>query len=333
MYGLIFQTERCGGEPRKRVDDPPLRVSSLSAAAPGVLRLALYIFERLIVSRFASALFFRREPRPVFIAPTGARAPLGSRVSYPRFNPRPIEAALHAGENYAKRGTTVPVTPGTPALEELLSFAAILCHIERMHVARKTNQELIVIDGSIWLSVFFLCAAAFIAVMGVTHNMRNWWVSAGLFTLFAFIAWRRETVTFDAAAQQVRWIRHRAFRLASGTIAFSDMRGITLEAMNTNRNVPSYRLTILTTGKPVPMSDGYGGGQAYYESLRKEILKFIEMDETASPGPGDEESIRALLEQGRKIDAVEFARKNYQLDLAEAVDRVNEIDQKIKAAQ
>ena len=202
-----------------------------------------------------------------------------------------------------------------------------------MHVARKTNQELVVIDGSIWLSVFFLCAAAFIGVVGITHSIRNWWVSAGVMVLFAFIAWRRETVTFDTASQQVRWVRRRAFKLASGTITFSDMRGITLESMSTNSNALSYRLTILTTDKPVPMSDGYGGGQAYYEALRKEILEFLGMDKTASPGPGDEESIRALLQQGRKLDAVAFARTNYQLDLAEAVDRVNEIDQKMKATQ
>jgi ribosomal protein L7/L12 len=57
------------------------------------------------------------------------------------------------------------------------------------------------------------------------------------------------------------------------------------------------------------------------------------MDTTASPGPDDEASIRALLQQGRKVDAIKFVRTNYQLDLTEAVDRVNEIDEKMKAAQ
>jgi hypothetical protein len=202
-----------------------------------------------------------------------------------------------------------------------------------MHVTRKTNQELVVVDGSIWLSVFFLCAAAFIVFPGVIHNMRNGWVPAGLFSLFAFITWRRETVTFDTASQQVRWVRRRAFKLARGTVTFGDMRGITIESISGNHSALSYRLTILTTDKPVPMSDGYGGGQAHYEALRKQILEFLGMDKTASPGPDDEASIRALLLQRRKIDAVEFARTNYQLDLAEAVDRVNEIEAKMKTAQ
>jgi hypothetical protein len=202
-----------------------------------------------------------------------------------------------------------------------------------MHIIRKTNQELVVVDGSIWLSVVFLCTAAFMAFQSVTLKTPKWWLAAGLLTLFAFIAWRRETVTFDAASQQVQWVRRRAFKLASGTVSFSEMRGITIESMTDDHGALSYRLTILTTDKPVPMSDGYGGGQAHYESLRKQILQFLNMDTTASPGPDDEASIRALLQQGRKVDAIKFVRTNYQLDLTEAVDRVNEIDEKMKAAQ
>ena len=199
-----------------------------------------------------------------------------------------------------------------------------------MHITRKTNQELVVVDGSIWLSVFFLCDAAFVAFQAVALKTPNWWFTVAFLSLFAFLSWRRETVTFDTVSQQVKWVRRRAFKLASGTVAFSEMRGITLESMSGNHGALSYRLAILTTGQPVPMSDGYGGGQAHYETLRKQILEFLNMDKTASPGPGDEASIRALLQQGCKVDAVEFVRTNYQLDLTEAVDRVNAIDEKMK---
>ena len=202
-----------------------------------------------------------------------------------------------------------------------------------MHVTRKTNQELVVVDGSIWLSLIMLCAAAFMAFQAISLRTRNWWISVGLLSLFALIAWRRETVTFDAASQQVQWVRRRAFKLASGTVSFSEMRGITMESISDSHGVLSYRLTILTTDKPVPMSDGYGGGQAHYEALRKQILEFLNMDKTTSPGPGDEASIRALLQQGRKMDAIKLVRTSYQLDLTEAVDRVNEIDEKMKAAK
>ena len=204
-----------------------------------------------------------------------------------------------------------------------------------MHISRRTNQELVVVDGLIWMSVLLLCVAAFIGFQAVVHAVPRWWFLVGLLALFAFVAWRRETVTFDAARQQVQWVRRRAFRQAEGTVPFSEMRGIGMDTMTDNHGYLTYRLTILTSDKPVPMSDAYGGGQAYYESLRKQILEFLNMDKNAqtSPEPGDEASIQALLAQGRKVEAIEVMRSRYQLGLTEAVDRVNEIDEKMKTAK
>ena len=204
-----------------------------------------------------------------------------------------------------------------------------------MHITRRTNQELVVVDGMIWISVILLAFAGFMGVQAVAHGVPKWWILVGFLGLFAFVSWRRETVTFDSAAQQVQWTRRRAFSVASGTVPFSEMRGIGMDSMTDNHGVLTYRLTILTSGDPVPMSDVYGGGQAHYESLRNQILEYLHMDQNAqsSPEPGDEASIRALLTEGRKIDAIEAMRKRYQLGLAEAVDRVNEIDEKMKAAQ
>ena len=204
-----------------------------------------------------------------------------------------------------------------------------------MHISRRTNQELVVVDGSIWISVFLLCVAAFMGFQAVAREIPRWWFLAGLLSLFALIAWRRETVTFDTARQQVQWMRRRAFRLAGGTVPFGEMRGIILDSMIDDHGMLMYRLVIQTTEKPVPMSDAYGGGQAYYESLRKQILEFLHMDHSADPAPDDggEASIRFLLAQGRKVDAIALMRTSYQLDLAEAVDRVNEIDEKMKTAK
>lgn len=219
--------------------------------------------------------------------------------------------------------------------QRLLRFKTIRGIVAGMHISRKTNQELVVVDGMIWISVVLLCAAGFVAFQALAQGMPKGWFVVGLLGLFAFISWRRETVTFDAAGQQVQWVRRRAFSVASGTIPFSEMRGIGMDSMTDNHGVLTYRLTILTSDKPVPMSDAYGGGQAHYESLRKQILEFLHIDQNAqsSPEPGDEASMLALLKQGRKIDAVEVMRSRYQLGLAEAVDRVNEIEEKMKTTQ
>lgn len=220
----------------------------------------------------------------------------------------------------------------TSGLLNSLQFRGIFAG---MHITRRTNQELVVVDGMIWLSIVFVCVAGFMGFQAVAQREPKFWISVGLLGLFAFISWRRESVTFDAAEQQVQWSRRRAFSVASGTVPFSDMRGIILDSMTDNHGVLTYRLTIMTTGEPVPMSDAYGGGQAHYEGLRKQILEFLHMDKTTQPSsePGDEASVRALLTQGRKVEAIEIMRSRYQLGLAEAVDRVNEIDEKMKAAQ
>lgn len=86
----------------------------------------------------------------------------------------------------------------------------------------------------------------------------------------------------------------------------------------------------------MPMSDGYGASQSWCESMRQEILGFLKLDgklPAPSEAIADEASIRSLLSQGRKMDAIELVRNNWQIDLTEAVARVNEIDEKMKAAK
>lgn len=206
-----------------------------------------------------------------------------------------------------------------------------------MHVTRKTNQELVVVDSSIWLSVFLLCAAAAAVYASIVHGKLQGLALAGFIALFAFLFWRKEVVVFDAGRQQADWRRRRAFMAASGIVPFSEISGIGMESTSAgSRGTPLYRLTILTSGKPVPMSDVYHSDQQHYVSLKAEILQFLHLDggEAASAsGDVDETSIRSLLQQGRKIDAIELVRGSRNIGLTEAVHRVNEIDEKMKAAK
>src|SRR5450631_4431769 len=92
-----------------------------------------------------------------------------------------------------------------------------------MHVARKTNQELVVIDSSIWVSVLLLCAAVAVLYASNAHGkFLQGLALAGLFALFAFLFWRKEVVVFDAGRQQADWRRRRAFNSASGMVPFSE---------------------------------------------------------------------------------------------------------------
>jgi hypothetical protein len=77
--------------------------------------------------------------------------------------------------------------------------------------------------------------------------------------------------------------------------------------------------------------------------MREAILAFLNpgaqgassaSTETASgAGLADEASIRSLLRQGRKIDAVTLLRSTERLSLTEAMRRINAIDAAMKAGK
>jgi len=205
-----------------------------------------------------------------------------------------------------------------------------------MHVTRKTNQELAVVDSSIWVSVFLLCVAVAVAYASIVHDKLQGLALAGFIALFAFLFWRREVVVFDAERQQADWRRRRAFKVAIGIVPFSEITGIGMETTSAgNRGTLIYRLTILTSNKPVPMSDVYNSDRTHYEALKAEILQFLHIDsgEVSTSGDAHVTSIQSLLKQGRKVDAIELVRASQHIGLTEAVNLVNSIDEKMKAAK
>ena len=211
-----------------------------------------------------------------------------------------------------------------------------------MHVIRKTNQELVILDSSIWISVFLLCVSAFVAYRMILQNNSRCLLLDGLFLIFIVAFWRRETVVFDAARQQVTWTRRRLFKVATGTVPFSDITGIGMETTSAKNNELVYRLAILTPQGPVPMADTYAGDQQRYERLRKEIMDFLNLESSeTAPGSGsashsgidDEASIRSLLQQGRRIDAIHLVRATQKLSLVEATDRVAAIYEQMNSAK
>jgi hypothetical protein len=204
-----------------------------------------------------------------------------------------------------------------------------------MHVSRKTTTELALVDSSIWVSVLLLCAAVPVVYMSIAHGRQSGLWVTGFFVLCAFLFWRKEVVVFDAAKQQATWWRRRAFKAANGMIPFSEIKGIGMEASAAGEHgTLTYRLTILTSGKPVPMSDVYAANRPHYEALKAEICDFLHVENVEMPDAGvDENSIESLLKQGRKVDAIELVRASQKIGLTEAVDLVNGIEEKMKAAK
>ena len=203
-----------------------------------------------------------------------------------------------------------------------------------MHITRKTNQELVILDSSIWISVFLLCASAFVTYRLILENNQRGLLLDGIFLLFIVLFWRKEVVVFDVARQQATWTRRRLFKVATGSIPFSDINGIGIETTSSG-NAPTYRLSIITSLGSIPMSDSYAGGQQKYEELRQEIVDFLKLDpgSTLTSGIDDEASVRSLLKQGRRIDAIQLVRSTQKLSLTEATQRVAALYEQMNAAK
>lgn len=211
-----------------------------------------------------------------------------------------------------------------------------------MHVARKTNQELVILDSSIWISIFLLCVSAFVTYRLYLQSNQRGLLVDGVFLLFILLFWRKEVVIFDASRQQVTWTRRRLFKVATGTIPFTDVTGVGMETNSAKNGVLVYRLAILTPRGSVPLADNYAGDQQKYEKLKQEILHFLNLDPPSASagsdaahtsGIDDETSVRALLKQGRRIDAIQLVRSTRKIGLAEATDRVAAVYEQMNAAK
>ncbi|WP_348263987.1 hypothetical protein P8935_05510 [Telmatobacter sp. DSM 110680] len=147
-----------------------------------------------------------------------------------------------------------------------------------MHVTRKTNTELALVDSSIWVSVLLLCASIPATYSSIVRGERVGLLAAAFLLLCGFVFWRREVVVFDAGTQQATWWRRRAFNTATGVVPFSEITGIGIDSSYAKNNELVYRLTILTSGDPVPLSDTYRGDKQRCDAVKAEILTFLHLD-------------------------------------------------------
>ena len=146
-----------------------------------------------------------------------------------------------------------------------------------MHIARLTPQKLIVVSGSRWVSAICAAGALATAYFAISrHAPKGYLLVTAFFLLFALIMDLRKTFTFDATQRIVRWKGRTVLKGESGEILFDDITDIGTEATSAgNRNVPVYRLTIVTSRATIPMAYAYNGQPDRYSALRRQILDFV----------------------------------------------------------
>jgi hypothetical protein len=208
-----------------------------------------------------------------------------------------------------------------------------------MHVVRETASELVTKDSTVWASV--LCAMVAVAVAcfaAARSEPRNLLISA-IFFLFALPFVRTVEFTFNSFERVARWRGRKLFKTEVGSVLFDEITGVGTETTSGSEGGLCYRLSILTAQGSIPMAYTYNGGEEHYSRLRERILAFIRpgapipQDPTGAGGLASDASIRSLLRQGRKIDAIELLRSSASMSLTEATQRVEAIDAKRRAGR
>jgi len=209
-----------------------------------------------------------------------------------------------------------------------------------MKVVQQTETELVLEESTLWLAGFMAAAAVFLVYGGLSTGKKPALISAALFVLFAFLSLRKTTIVFDSPRRMVNWQRLRYFVKSSGSIPYDDIKDIVVEtkAGGTSGRA-TYRLAILIPQGSWPTSDAYGGNGDKYASLGREIRQFLNLGPLPNPAAAQpsatdavdlDTSIRALLAQGQKIDAIKLLRSTKFIGLKEAKQRVDEIEKKIR---
>ncbi len=210
-----------------------------------------------------------------------------------------------------------------------------------MKIVRKTESELVTADSGLFLFWLFALIGVSMLVGGMVPGGRQGLLfGAGFLLLCAGICLRKTTFVFDRARGMAFWRRRKMFTTTTGEIPFGDIADIGFDAIPDQHGVNTYRLVVITAAGRTPMADMYGSGQKYYEGVRDAIVEFLAgsgapvnaVPVNAAPAGkwDDESSLRAMIQQGRKLDAIAFVRSKENLDLLHAKERVDEIDRQMK---
>lgn len=210
-----------------------------------------------------------------------------------------------------------------------------------MRITTQSPKGLIVEDSEMWMAIPFAVAALITLVVTIVSANLIGLAGVVLFLLFAIPPARKTTFVFDAKRRVVRWKRRKLFKIETGRIPFDDINEIDTEAIFGDK-ATAYRLKIITPRGFIPMAYTFGAGGKHYEQLRETIMDVVRSVPppvtSAEPGAHSDEasanldpSIRLLLIQGRKVDAVSLLCSTHNLSLTQATEQIDEIDRKMKA--
>ena len=193
-----------------------------------------------------------------------------------------------------------------------------------------------VLNSTLWLSGVFgvLCLILFAAAFssGDKRLAGPALVMAGC----AVLCLSKYTFVFDPTQRMVRWQTLRFGKRRAGSMPFDAVKDVVLQSAPSKSGRAIYRLAMLTAEGPMPLSSGYGDTSDRCLALQSQIRQLLRPGQTiVAMAPATsiaahlDSSVRTLVAQGRKIDAIKLLT-SAGMNLTNAKQRVYEIEKQMQ---
>lgn len=170
-------------------------------------------------------------------------------------------------------------------------------------------------------AALFLLTAAYDYVIGRHGDDRliGLFGGAAAMGLIAYVMSERSHFHVDRSRRRIDWQQGFAFRMRSGSIAFEDVRHVSLQTPIGDRGVPSRRVMIhLVDNSLVPVTVGYRPDGDGAVTTAAELMR-------AALGHGQAiaaDTAQLLIAGGKKFEAIRVLMDQEGLSLADAKRRV-----------
>jgi hypothetical protein len=186
-------------------------------------------------------------------------------------------------------------------------------------------------DSSLWTrwliggTLVLLGMASYNYLIGPRDDERIIGLLAGAATLavIALVMLEQCRFTLNPIPRLIEWEQRWGFRRRAGVTAFADVQHVSVETPIGDTGIPSRRVVLhLTDGSFLPLTVGYkpdvDGAIAQSAEMLRRVLG-------QNPAPSSSEMARALIEQGRAVEAIKILVEHEGLSLKDAKDRVDQI--------
>ena len=181
-----------------------------------------------------------------------------------------------------------------------------------------------VIPAVFGAAALFVLGQFLLVLLGMIETEHPVWTMPVIATISlgcALVFFRRDRNTFDAAARRLIWSKWTPLGRTSGMVSYDDITNVTIETMSGIDSASTARVVIHTAADKIPLTVHYSASIASWEPVAIRIRQLVGL----STADVTNDSLRAMVAEGRKIDAIRHLREKSGMSLADAKHAVEQL--------